>query len=122
MYLTAVKTLLSVFLNISSLGFWFNEHLDMKKSVTEVTKAAGRALGAFYMKCLYAGGNSYEEYEKLIESVVEPVLFYCSGIGGTRKFPKVQRVQNKACEYFRGVLKRTKHCFQGRYGLTICWS
>ena len=23
------------------LGFWFNEHLDMEKSVTEVTKAAG---------------------------------------------------------------------------------
>ena len=38
------------------LGFWFIEHLDMEKSVTEVTKAAGRALGAVYMKYLYAGG------------------------------------------------------------------
>ena len=60
--------------------------------VTEVTKAAGRALGAVYMKYLYAGGMSYDVYTKLIESVVEPVLFYCSGIWGTRKFPKVQRV------------------------------
>ena len=35
------------------------------------------------MKYLYAGGMSYEVYTKLIESVVEPVLFYCSGIWGT---------------------------------------
>ena len=87
------------------LRFWFNEHLDMEKSVTEVTKVAGRALGAVYMKYLYAGGMSYEVYTKLIESVVEPVLFYCSGIWGTRKFPKVQRVLNKACRYFLGVSK-----------------
>ena len=87
------------------LEFWFNEHLDMDKSATEETKAAGRALGAVYMKCLYAGGMSYEVYTKLIESVVEPVLFYCSGIWGARKFPKVQRFLNKACRYFLGVSK-----------------
>ena len=62
------------------LGFGFNEHLDMVKSVTEVTKAAGRALGAVYTKYLYAGGMSYEVYTKLIESIVEPVQFYCSGM------------------------------------------
>ena len=32
------------------LGFWFNEYLDLEKSVTEVSKAASRALGAVYMK------------------------------------------------------------------------
>ena len=85
--------------------FWFNEHLDMEKSATEVTKAAGRALGAVYMKYLYAGGMSYEVYTKLLESVVEPVTFYCSGIWGTRKFPKVQIFLNKACRYFLGVSK-----------------
>ena len=35
---------------------WFNEYLDMQKSVTEVAKTASRALGAVYMKCLYAAG------------------------------------------------------------------
>ena len=34
----------------------------MEKSVTEVTRAADRALGAVYMKYLYAGGMSYEVY------------------------------------------------------------
>ena len=58
----------------------------MEKSVSAVTKAASRALGVVYMKYLYAGG--------MIESVVKPVLFYCSGIWGTRKFPKVQSVLN----------------------------
>ena len=87
------------------LGFWFNEHLDMEKSVSSVTKAASRALGAVYMKYLYAGGMSYDVYTKMIESVVEPVLFYCAGIWGTRKFPKVQSVLNKACRYFLGVSK-----------------
>ena len=57
------------------------------------------------MKYLYAGGMSYDVYTKMIESVVEPVLFYCAGIWGTRKFPKVQSVLNKACRYFLGVSK-----------------
>ena len=56
MYLTAVKTLLSVFLNISTLGFGLTSTLET--SVTEVTKAAGRALGVVYMKYLYVGGMS----------------------------------------------------------------
>ena len=113
MYLTAVKTLLSVFLNISTLGFWFNEHFG--KSVTEVTKAAGRALGAVYIKYLYAGGKSYEVYTKLIESVVEPVLFYCSGIWGTC-FPKVQRVLNKTCQYFLRASKKHQTLLPGAIG------
>ena len=87
------------------LGFWFNEYLDLEKSVTEVSKAASRALGAVYMKYLYSGGMAYDVYTKMIETIVEPVLFYCSGIWGTRKFPKVQSVLNKACRYFLGVTK-----------------
>lgn len=43
--------------------------------------------------------------KKLIESVVEPVLFYCAGIWGNRRFPKVESVINKACRYFLGVSK-----------------
>ena len=87
------------------LGFWFNEFLDMEKSITEITKSASRALGAIYMKYQSAGGMTYEVYKKLIESVVEPVLFYCAGIWGNRKFTKVESVMNKACRYFLGVSK-----------------
>ena len=48
---------------------------------------------------------SYDFHTEMIESDVEPVLFYCSGIWDTRKFPKVQSVLNKACRYFLVVSK-----------------
>ena len=64
------------------LGFWFNEHLDMKKCIKEIAKSASRALGAIYMKYLNAGGMYFNVYTKLFENVVEPVLFYCAGIWG----------------------------------------
>ena len=46
------------------LGFWFNEFLDMEKSITEITKSASRALGAVYMKYQSAGGMAYDVYKK----------------------------------------------------------
>ena len=92
-------------LSISIWDFGLMSIWIWKKSVAEVTKGASRALGAVYMKYLYAGGMSYDVYSKMIESVVEPVLFYCSGIWVTRKFPQVQSVLNKPCRYFLGVTK-----------------
>lgn len=77
-------------------------YLDLEKSVTDLSKAASRALGAVHMKYLYSGGMSYDVYTKMIETIVEPVLFYCSVILGTRKFPKVQNVLNKAYRSFLG--------------------
>ena len=81
----------------------------MDMSVTEITKSASRALGAVYMKYQYAGGMAYDVYKKLVESIVEPVLFYCSGIWGNRKYTKVEGVLNKACRYFLGVSKNASN-------------
>ena len=89
------------------LGFWMNEFLDMKLSVKEIAKSASRALSAIYSKFLCVGGMSLFVYTKLVESVVEPVLFFCSGIWGHMKFSEVESVYNKACRYFLGV---TKYC------------
>ena len=63
------------------LGFWFNEHLDMRFSIREIAKSASEALGAIYSNFLCAGGLSLPVYSKLIETIVEPVLFFCSGMG-----------------------------------------
>ena len=68
------------------LGFWFNDHLDMKKCVKEIAKSASRALSALYMKFLNTGGMSFDVYKKLFESVVEPVMFYCAGIWGYKVY------------------------------------
>lgn len=77
----------------------------MEKSISEISKSASRALGAVYMKYQYAGGMTYDVYKRLIVSIVEPILFYCSGVWGGRKFPKIEAARNKASRYFLGVSK-----------------
>ena len=72
----------------------------MNKSVSELSKSASRALSALYTKSLKAGGMTIDEFEKLYESLVEPVLFYASGIWGISDYREIQTVQNKACRYF----------------------
>ena len=89
------------------LGFWMNEFLDMKFSLREIAKSASRALGAIYSKFLCAGGMNISVYTKLVETMVEPVLFFCSGIWGHTNFSEIESVLNKAGRYFLGV---TKHC------------
>ena len=91
------------------LGIWLNEHLDMKKTVRELCKSAGRALSALYTKFCHAGGMSYDVYTKLYTTLVEPVLFYGSGIWGINKYKEVQYVQNKACKYFLGAGKNASN-------------
>ncbi len=70
------------------LGLWLNEHLDMKFTVKQTTKAASRALGAVYTKFISGGGMTHDVYTKLVETVVEPVLFYGSGIWGLEQLSR----------------------------------
>ena len=84
-----------------------NEFLDLKFSIREIAKSASIALGAIHSKFLSAGGMNIRVYTKLVETIVEPVLFFCSGIWGQTKFTEIETVFNKACRYFLGV---TKHC------------
>ena len=62
------------------IGMWFQEHLDMKFTVSELAKSASRALSALYTKFLNVGGMDYSVFSKLYESLVDPVLFYGTGI------------------------------------------
>ena len=82
------------------LGFWVNEFLDMKFSIREITKSASRALGAIYSNFLCAGGMNISVYTKLVETMVEPVLFFCSGIWGHTNFSEIESVLNKAGSVF----------------------
>ena len=76
-------------------------------SVSTVAKSASRALGAIYSKFLCAGGMNISVYTKLVETKVELVLLFCSGIWGHTNFSEIESVLNKAGRYFLGV---TKHC------------
>ena len=86
------------------LGFWMNEYLDMKFSIREIAKSASRALGAVYSKFLCAGGMNISVYIKLVETMVEPILFFCSGIWGHINFTEIDSVLSKACRYYLGVI------------------
>ena len=46
---------------------------------------------------------SINVYTKLVETIVEPELFFCSGIWSLTKFSEIVTVLNKACIYFMGV-------------------
>ena len=103
------------------LGLWFDEHLTMDKAVKELSKSASRALGALFGKFIYAGGMTWKIYNKLHTSMVEPILFYGSGIWGTRSHNVINNVQAKAAKYFLAVGKRTLNVsVRGDLGLTTC--
>lgn len=104
------------------LGLWFQEHLDMKFATSELAKSASRALSALYAKFKNAGGMAFDVYTKLYTSLVEPVLFYGSGIWGLTDYGKINTVQNKACRYFLGVGKNAANvATQGDMGWTSCY-
>ena len=64
-----------------------------------------RALVAVFMKYISCGGMAYNVYSKLVESVVEPVLFYCSGIWGHNRYGEIDAVLNRACRMYLGLIK-----------------
>lgn len=103
------------------LGFWFTEHLDLSVSVRELAKSANRALSAIITKSKFAGGMSLAVFKQLYTSLVEPVLFYCSGIWGHNKYNFVQIVQNRACRYFLGTGKNGSNiAARGDLGWNSC--
>ena len=101
------------------LGFWMNEYLDMKFSIRETAKSASRALGAIYSKFSCAGGMNISVYTKLVETMVESVLLFCSSIWGHTNFMEINSVLNKVCRYFLGV---TKHCSNASFRGDLGWS
>ena len=89
--------------------------------MSELTKSASRALSGLYAKFKCAEGMSNDAYTNLYTSLVEPILYYCSGIWGLTGSIKVNTVQNKACRYFLGVGKNAANLTtRGDMGWTDC--
>ncbi len=96
--------------------------LDMKYAVSELAKSASRALSALYTKYLHLGGMTLRCFKKLYENLVEPVLFYASGIWGLTNHRKINTVKNKACRYFLGLGKNASNiASQGDMGWSNCF-
>ena len=95
----------------------------MDKAVCELAKSASRALGALFGKFIAACGMTWSVYSKLYTSLVEPILFYGSGIWGTKSYSAINNVQNKAAKYFLAVGKRTSNtAVRGDLGLSTCFT
>ena len=105
------------------LGMWLDEHLTFDKAVRELSKSASRALGALYGKFISAGGMAHSVYSKLYSTMVEPVLFYCSGIWGTKVHSVINSIQNKAAKFFMSVGRYTANtAIRGDMGWTSCFT
>ena len=71
--------------------------MDMNKTVSELAKSVSRALSTLYTKVF----KSWDVFQKLYETLVEPVMFYIMfSSGEARTFKEIQSVQNKACRFF----------------------
>ena len=69
------------------------------------------------------GGITYSVFIKLYESTVETILFYGSGIWGTKQYSVINNVQNKAGKLFLAVGKQTSNLtVRGNLGLMTCFN
>ena len=65
------------------------------------------------------GGVSYNCYIKLFDSLVWPVINYGAAIWGTRSYPCIDAVLNRACRFFVGVGQQAPvAAIQGDMGIT----
>ncbi|VDI22082.1 Hypothetical predicted protein [Mytilus galloprovincialis] len=111
-------------LDVIDRSMWLDEHLTFDKAVRELSKSASRALGALYGKFISAGGMTHSVYSKLYSTMVEPVLFYCSGIWGTKVHSVINSIQNKAAKFFMSVGRYTANttAIRGDMGWTSCFT
>ena len=85
------------------LGFFFNEHMDMKEGINVLSEAAGRSLSGIIAKFASFRDAGFQTYTKLCESCVVPIMDYFSGIRGFLKYPTIDKVHNRACRFYLGL-------------------
>lgn len=86
---------------------YFDEHLTFNAAVSMLSDSAGRALGKVIYKFKTLKNVSFKAYTKLYESCVVPIVDYCAGVWGHRKYTKCDNIHNRALRYFYGVPVRT---------------
>ena len=85
------------------LGLLLTEHLDYKVTVKMVAQSAHRALGLLIAKVKRLGGVPYQCFVKLYESLVWSTIAYSASIWGSRSYPDIEAVHNRACRFYLGL-------------------
>ena len=58
------------------LGFFFNEHMDMKEGINVLSEAAGRSLSGIIAKFASFRDAGFQTYTKIYESCIVPIMGY----------------------------------------------
>ena len=88
------------------LGLWFNEHLELQYTASQVAASAQRSLGLLIAnsKC---NDFSFDCFTKLYNSLVQPIIDYGASVWGHTHFSCIEAVQNRAMRFFLGVPSKT---------------
>jgi hypothetical protein len=85
------------------LGVTFHCRGDFSINAEILGKSAGRALGKITVKLRDLKEFGLNTFQKLFESCVVPIMDYCSGVWGYRKYQAMDNVQHRAIRYYLGV-------------------
>ena len=85
------------------LGLEFTDHLAYDANVKKVAQSARRALGLLITKVTLNGGVPFNCFVRLYDNLVWSIINYRSTIWGSRSYPAIESVHNRACRYFLGV-------------------
>ena len=96
---------LSIVNEYKYLGVYFDEYLTFSSNATTLSSAGSRALGLLRYKLKYLKECGCSTYTKLFSSFVCPIIDYCAGVWGNKKYDIIERVQLNALRYFLGVHK-----------------
>ena len=97
---------ISIMNSYKYLGLQLTDRLDLTHTAKVVSQSANRALGLLISKVKAMGGVSYNCYIKLFDSLVWPVINYGAAIWGTRSYPCIDAVCNRACRFLIGVCQQ----------------
>ena len=96
----------NILLNVETykyLGVTFHYKGDFNINSIILSKGAGRALGMIISRIHHLKDIGLKTFEKLYESGVVPILDYCSGVWGYRRYQAIDNIQHRAIRYFLGV-------------------
>ena len=85
------------------MGTILDQFLDFNVTAGVLSDSAGRALGCLISKVHKNKGLMYSSYNKLYDAGIVPIMDYCSGVWGYKKYSKCDVVQNKGARAFLGV-------------------
>ena len=98
----------------SYLGITLTEFLDFDVTAKIIAQSAIRALGLLIAKYKNMGGK-YNVFTQLFDSMVWLIISFGAAIWGSKSFPCINAVQNRAMRFFLGTGTLRQHRYLERW-------